>query len=79
MTRARRKYAKAMLAAIDKARYTNSNRSYCSKTDGLRVIRRFEEVNNIAFDPFNPHHVDMVSGWGWNENMLRALKKVFVS
>lgn len=78
MTRSRKKYVKAMLKAIDAARSESSGpKRKFSKTDGLRVIKRFEKVNNIAFDPFNIHHVDIVSGWGWNESMLRSLKKFF--
>lgn len=69
-------YLKAMIKAIDKARYCRSNDTYCSKTDGLRVIRRFEAVNSVKFNPFDGDHVALVSGWAWNESFNRAIKKL---
>lgn len=68
---------KAMMRAIDLAR-TCGGKVY-SKTDGLRVIRRFERSNGIRFDPFNEYHLQAVSGMAWNESLIRRLKNLFKS
>ena len=64
------------MKAIRKARtnYWNEE-SPSSKTDALRVIRTFERVNNMEFDPFSERHVDQVAGWGWAENRFRSINK----
>ena len=76
MNRQRRRYVKAMLKAIDKARHNCWNEDNpAPMTDGLRVIRTFERVNGIKFDPFDEQHVYMVSSWGWAERSFRAIKR----
>jgi len=72
----RRKYVRAMLKAINKARQNHFEGESASKTDGLRVIRRFEKVNKIKFDPFNSLHIDAISGWGKYEGFFRAIKNL---
>ena len=78
MDRARRRYVKAMLKAIKKARHNCWDEDNpAPMTDGLRVIRTFERVNGIKFDPFDEQHVYMVSSWGWAERSFRSLKRSF--
>lgn len=70
-------YVRAMMKAIDAARSSVwIDGTVESKAYGLRVIRRFESVNNIAFDPFNREHVEMVTGWAWNEALLWRLSLI---
>ncbi len=47
-----------------------------SITDGLRVIRRFERVNNIKFNPFSVFHINMVRGHGDDEQFFRRVNKI---
>lgn len=70
-------YARHMLRAIDEARtsYWNMRETKYSKTDGLRVIRRFEEVNGIKFNPRNNNHVYVISGHASNESFFRKIRK----
>lgn len=68
-----KRYNYAMLKAIDKAR-SNPLFHDGTKTDGLRVIRSFERVNKIAFNPFNNLHILMISGMSHNERLIRNLK-----
>ena len=75
MNRQRRKYVKAMLKAINKAREPVWNFDKpVSKTYGLRVIRRFEKVNRTRFDPFDSLHVEMCTGHGNHEQFFRRIK-----
>lgn len=65
---ARWRYRSAMLAAIDRAagRYPRSPYVHpCTRSRGLAVIRDFERVNRITFDPFDLCHVSAV------DNMAR--------
>jgi hypothetical protein len=72
----RERYVKAMLKAIDEARRCGWYGGVTeSKTDGLRVIRRFEKVNSINFDPFDSAHIDMVSGCAEYENFFRKARQ----
>ena len=72
-----KRYKAAMMRAIDIARdpivdfYVMQ-----SKTDGLRVIRTFEDVNNITFDPFNRRHLDCIRGKAVHENFIRRARRV---
>lgn len=67
-----RRYVRAMLKAIDVAREPVWDFDVrASRTDGLRVIRRFERVNGTRFDPFNETHLEAVAGNGSHENFLR--------
>jgi hypothetical protein len=71
----RQKYVRAMMNAIGRAQ----KGWLCdpsSKTDALRAIRRFEEVNGVRFNPFNESHVGKVSGCGTHEHFFRAGKVV---
>lgn len=60
----RRRYRKALWAAIQDA-CGNSSGMYANDihpVNGLRVIRIFEEVNKVKFDPFNRLHRHLVAG-----------------
>lgn len=48
------KYRRGVSKGIEIAR--NSSSGKCSKTDGLRVIRRFEEVNKCPYDQESLSH-----------------------
>lgn len=73
-----RQYKKAMLKAIDKARsvYDGISTHMYSKTDGLRVIRRFEKVNSINFDPLNSTHLRMIQGNARHERFFRMARYI---
>ncbi len=73
-----RKYKKAMLKAIDIARSVSNGidvKKY-SKTDGFRVIKRFEAVNDISFDPFDSSHLRMITGKANHERFFRMSKYI---
>lgn len=72
----RQRHVKAMMKAIDIARISYFLGGKSSKTDGLRVIRRFERVNGVVFDPNNSNHLSVVSGNGHNENFFRKARMV---
>ncbi len=66
-------YVRAMMRAIAEAR----NGIYISKpprTYGLRVIKTFEDVNGIKFDPFDDSHVDRIRGMANYEWFFRSVK-----
>jgi len=70
-----KRYTYAMIKAIDKARnsvFIGEQRQ--SKTDGLRVIRRFERVNKTAFNPFNKEHLKLIAGNASNEAFFRKAR-----
>lgn len=73
----RKRYVKAMLKAIDKARVSVwvGGRTY-SKTFGLRVIKRFQKVNKTMFDPFNKYHVDLITGHAEYEHLFWKAKRL---
>lgn len=62
------KQIRAMLKAIDLAKGKST------RTDGLRVIRSFEDVNGVAFDPNNLSHQLLVCGRGDTEGFFRAIR-----
>lgn len=64
----------AMMKAIDEARKPDPmliGKQSHSKTDGLRVIRRFEMVNGVAFNPFSEEHLELVAGNAGHEVFFR--------
>jgi len=67
-------YRYKMLKAIDLARQPiwDFNKLE-SKTNGLRVIKRFERVNKVKFDPFNNDHLDLIYGNASNESFFRSM------
>ncbi len=74
----RKKYVHAMLNAINKARRSIwMFEQQESKTNGLRVIRRFELVNKTTFNPFDKTHIEHIHGNGNNESLIRRLELVF--
>ena len=48
-----------------------------SRTDGLRVIKRFEKENEISFNPFDLCHIDMISGKAIHERIFRKSRRIF--
>lgn len=68
------RYVRAMLKSIEYAREKTMHANRMSKTDGLRVIKRFEKVNGIAFDPFNPMHNNIIYGCANDESFFRAIR-----
>jgi len=73
-----KRYIKAMLKAIDKAREpVFIGEEWQSKTNGLRVIRRFERVNNTTFDPFDKRHLELIHGCASHESFFRKACWVF--
>lgn len=62
---------RAMWRAICEAQCGHS-----SRTNALRAIRRFEEVNGISFNPLDKSHVDRVRDCGRYEAFFRAAKRV---
>jgi hypothetical protein len=73
----RRRYVFAMMRAIHKATYNVWGGPRSSKTDGLRVIRSFERINKIPFDPFDHYHVHIVNGNGRHEHFFRMTRLMF--
>lgn len=72
----RERHVYLMLRAINYARqpvWIGEKRQ--SITDGLRVIKRFEIVNNTSFDPFNSEHVYVVAGCASHESFFRKIRK----
>ena len=63
-----KKYVRSMMMAIEWAKGSST------KTNGLRVIRRFENVNNVEFDPSNRSHQLLVCGHGDTEEFFRSVK-----
>ncbi len=71
----RKLYVRAMMTAINTARHNVWNRNApSSKTDALRVIRHFEEVNGCKFNPLNKRHIGRVAGHGKDEAFFRAAR-----
>jgi len=46
-----------------------------SKTDGLRVIKRFEELNKVSFNPSDSSHLYIVADLGKHERSFRRIDK----
>jgi len=74
--RKRKKYVRGMMKAIESARkpkacYVNNN---FSKTDALRVIKRFEKVNKMQFDPYDKRQIACISGKARYESFFRNAK-----
>ncbi len=70
----RKKYVYAMLKAVDKARSPVwAFEQQESKTNGLRVIRRFERVNKTTFNPFDKSHINWIHGHASTESLSRKL------
>ena len=73
-----KRYTYAMMKAIDKARQPVwIGEQLQSKTDGLRVIRRFERVNKTSFNPFSKEHLKLVAGNASHEAFFRKARYVF--
>ena len=69
-----KRYTYAMLKAIDKARSPVwIGEKYESMTYGLRVIKRFEDVNKCKFNPLDDLHVELVTGNAGHESFLRRM------
>ena len=68
-----RQYVPAMMRAIKHA----VGNSGANRTDGLRVIRRFEKKNDIKFNPFNDTHLSYIAGMACHESFFRAMNLTF--
>jgi hypothetical protein len=69
----RKRYVWAMMRAIKKAQRNVWNEDHpSSRTNALRVIKQFENVNKREFDPFDSYHVDLVTGHGQDEAIFRG-------
>ena len=75
----RKRYVRAMMSAIRKAAKTSDwwGGVDASKTNGLRVIKTFEKVNGIPFDPFDPAHIRLIEGNGHHEEFFRKMRMLF--
>jgi hypothetical protein len=74
----RKRYVRAMLKAINKAREPIwIDEKWQSKTDGLRVIKRFERVNKTKFDPHSKRHLEMIHGNASHEHFFRKAGYIF--
>jgi hypothetical protein len=67
-------YVRGMLNSIERARENTIYKNKMSRTDGLRVIKRFEKVNGITFNPFCAAHNEKIRGCANNESFFRAVK-----
>ena len=79
MAKRSKRYLRAMLRAIDLARKPDTfwdGKRY-SKTYGLRVIKTFERVNGVPFDPFNGEHLSLIEGNAHHEHFFRTGKQLF--
>lgn len=47
-----------------------------SLTDGLRVWRRFERINDVSFNWNDPTHRFLVAGHGETERFHRKMKRI---
>lgn len=68
------RYRKAMMKAIKKAAQETIMFKASSLTNGLRVIKKFEQINKTKFNPFDEYHVELVTGNGCHEAIFRRLK-----
>ena len=69
----RKLYVRAMFKAIDLARTCPGyHEEVRRKTIGLRVIKRFEKVNNTRFDPFDTTHTAVVTSLGAFEDFFAS-------
>jgi hypothetical protein len=72
-----KRYRKLMMKAINVARTSCLHvEKPCSKQSGLRVIKDFEKVNGISFDPSNQLHLGRVAGMAHHSNFLRRAKRI---
>lgn len=77
----RRRWWKAAMMRAIHAAAGNNRGCYKNKIhpiNGLRVIRLFEQINGVHFNPFNPLHVSTVSDmrplialWSLRRNLER--------
>lgn len=69
-------FVRNMIKAIDIARSESFATPRGSRTNGLRVIRRFEKVNGIKFDSRDVSHVARVHGMANYEYFFRKIKRL---
>lgn len=60
----RRRYVKAMLAALDRCRNGLGMMKDTTRSRALYCIREFEQINGVTFDPFNSYHCQVIAGMG---------------
>jgi len=75
---ARQRYVWSMMKAINLARtiFRLDDKYIESKTDGLRVIRRFEKTNGIKFNPKDNSHLGRISGMADHEKFFRRISYI---
>jgi hypothetical protein len=66
-----------MMRSIEIARNDPMLEKRPSKTNGLRVIKTFERVNGMAFDPFDKSHRRMIAGHAGHEAFFRMMRLFF--
>lgn len=69
-----REYVRAMLEAIDYAASETALFKGTTRTNGLRCVRTFEDVNGFEFNPFDKSHVEHIRGMAVHEAIHRRLK-----
>lgn len=69
-----RKRRRALLKAIDNAAACGLFAA-SSRTDGLRAIRLFEQINGVQFDPFDRLHLATTTNGGWWFALQRKLAR----
>lgn len=60
----RARYSKAMFVALDRIRVCSISGHEVSRLWATRVIRDFQRINGVKFDPFNEYHCNIVGSWG---------------
>jgi len=75
----RKQYVSAMIYAVELARKDTWTSKKTTSTNGLRAIRRFERVNDIPFNPFDPWHLRRIEGAGSHEAFFRKSKRLIDS
>lgn len=69
----RARYAKAMLAALDRCRRDCLSGREVSRFWAARVIRDFERINKTKFNPFDGYHCSVIAGWGPHLKFMRDI------
>lgn len=67
-------YVRAMMKAIRGACNKTMHKNQMPLTYGLRVIKRFERINKVKFDPFDSAHCDIIYGCANDEAFFRMNK-----
>lgn len=74
--RERARYARAMIAALDRCRRDCISGHEVSRFWAARVIRDFERINGVKFDPFNGYHCSIIAGWGPHRKFMARQRDI---